>query len=321
MHCDSNCRPCVLEGGPNRDLDNKNAGFMAYFCPQCRSSFFCEIGVVRQYSSNRVSYSCVDCSSKLKILSLEEIALEKARFLMDNRKLSKSGKFRPALIQKKLSRPVETLSMLYDTKTTSAFHQSLITEMTRISGLTPQVISNFARDFGIGENVISNLSGDNESILLTLASVSPKFVEILHSILIGRDPSVNGGLGLRFSVFANNIADIVFIQPSRSLVEAGPYDLIAYDGQGMRIWVFCVQGVVDSKDIEKIVGPLLNQELSEFSGVSKICIVAQGFSWVALQILRKYRGIVVDKRSIPFEIWQEKTIEDHPEIIFENIRL
>jgi hypothetical protein len=295
---------------------------MAHFCPHCRSSFFCEIGVVRHFSGNQVQYSCVDCGTKLITLSLEEIALEKARFLMDNRKLSRSGKFRPTLVQKKTGRPVETLSMLYDTKTTSAFHQSLITEMTRISGLTPQVISNFAQDFGIGENVISSLSGDNEAILLTLASVSPKFIEILHSMLIGRDPE---GLPVRFSVFANNIADIVFIQPSRSLVESGPYDLIAYDGQGMRIWVFCVRGTVDSKDIEKIVGPLLNQDLAEFKGLSKICIVGQGFSWVALQIMRKYRGIVVrgngEKRSIPFELWKETSIEDRPDIIFENIRL
>lgn len=322
MHCDSNCRPCVLEGGPSRDLNDKNDSFMAHFCPHCRSSFFCEIGVVRQFSSNKVQYSCVDCGTTLSTQSLEEIALEKARFLMDNRKLSRSGKFRPTLVQKKAGGPVETLSMLYDTKTTSAFHQSLITEMTRISGLTPQVISNFAHEFGIGENVISNLSGDNEAILLTLASVSPKFIEILHSELIGRDPE---GLPLRFSVFANNIADIVFIQPSRSLVESGPYDLVAYDGQGMRIWVFCVRGTVDSKDIEKIVGPLLNQDLVEFKGLSKICIVAQGFSWVALQIMRKYRGIVVrgngETRSIPFELWKEKSIEDRPEIIFENIRL
>lgn len=309
----------MLEGGSSRDLKDV---FKAHYCSTCRSSFFCEIGVVQKYSSNRVNYSCVDCGTVLVTKSLQEIALEKARFLMDNRKLSRSGKFRPTLVPKKTGRSTETLSMLYDTKTTSAFHQSLITEMTRISGLTPQVISNFAREYGIGENVISNLSGDNESLLLILASVSPKFIEILHSILIGRDPQ---GLALRFSVFTNNIADIVFIQPSRSLIETGPYDLIAYDGQGMRIWVFCVRGTVDSKDIEKIVGPLLNQDLSEFSGVSKICIVAQGFSWVALQILRKYRGIVVrgdrEKRSIPFELWQEKTVEDHPEIIFENVRL
>ncbi len=321
MHCDSDCRPCVLEGGPSRDINDDNDVFMAHFCPTCRSAFFCEIGVVQRFSAV-VNYSCVSCDSALVTTSLEEIALEKARFLMDNRKLSRSGKFRPTLVPKKTGRTVETLSMLYDTKTTSAFHQSLITEMTRISGLTPQVISNFARDFGVGENIIANLSGDNETILMTLASVVPKFIEVIHSILIGRDPE---GLSLRFSVFTNNIADIVFIQPSRSLVESGPYDLIAYDGQGMRIWVFCVQGKVDSKDIEKIVGPLLNQDLSEFNGVSKICIIAQGFSWVALQILRKYRGIVVRGdsivRSIPFELWQEKAIEDHPEIIFENVRL
>ena len=313
----------MLEGGPSRDLNDNAASFMAHFCPTCRSSFFCEIGVVRQYtSSNRVNYSCVDCGTALITRSLEEIVLEKARFLMNSQKLSRSGKFRSTLVEKKVGRSIESLSMLYDTKTTSAFHQSLITEMSRISGLTPQVISNFARDFGIGENVITNLSGDNEATLLTLASVSPKFIEILHSTLISRDPE---GLALRFSVFSTNIADIVFIQPSRSLIESGPYDLIAYDGQGMRIWVFCVQGTVDSRDIEKIVGPMLNQDLSEFSGVSKIYIVAQGFSWISKQILRKYRGIVVrgddEARSIPFELWQEKAIEDRPDIIFENVRL
>ncbi|MHA2227521.1 MAG: hypothetical protein ACXAC8_20050 [Candidatus Hodarchaeales archaeon] len=320
IHCDSKCRPCILDGGPSRDLnDHLNINF----CSSCRSAYFCEIGVVQQFSGSRgVNFSCVDCGSALITKSLEEVALEQARFLMDSQKLSKSGKFRPTLVPKKRFRSTKRLSMLYDTKTTSAFHRSLITEMTRISGLTPQVISNFARDFGISENIITNLSGEAETILLTLSSVSPKFIEVLHSILISRDPE---GLSVRFSVFSNNIPDIMFLQPSRSLVESGPFDLIAYNEQGMRIWIFCVQGVVDSRDIEKIVGPMLNQDPENFQGVSKILIVAQGFSWVALQILRKYRGVVIrrdsktETRTIPFELWEEKSIEDHPEIIFTKI--
>ena len=101
--------------------------------------------------------------------------------------------------------------------------------------------------------------------------------------------------------------------------------MIAYDKQGMRIWVFCVQGTVDAKDIERIVSPMLNQELSAFTGVSKIYLVAQGFSWVAKQLLKKYRGIVLTEnrnktRTLPFELWQERVINDHQVIIFENIR-
>ncbi|MFX0085226.1 MAG: hypothetical protein ACFFAU_06100 [Candidatus Hodarchaeota archaeon] len=320
IHCDSNCRPCQLEGGPSRDIDDS---FGAHFCPTCRSAFFCELGVVRQFSSaNKVNYLCVDCGTSLITKSIEEIAMEKARFLMDSKKLSHSGKYRPTLIPKKPLKSVETLSLLYETKSTSAFHRSLITEISRISGLTPQMVSNFARDFGISENVISTLSGDTESVLITLSSVSTKFIEILHSILLGRE---EGGLALRFSVFASNIADIVFIQPARSLVESGPYDLVAYDNRGMRIWVFCVEGTIDSKDIERIVAPMLTQELSAFIGVAKIFLVAQGFSWVATQLLRKYRGIVVteekdESRTIPFELWQEKKIGNKSEIIFENIR-
>jgi hypothetical protein len=225
------------------------------------------------------------------------------------------------MIPKKARRPLE-LSMLYNTRTSSAFHSSLITEMTRISGLTPQVIGNFAKEFGIGD-VINNLSGDAENVLLTLATISPKFIEVLHSILIGRDPT---GLALRFTVFANNIANIVFVQPSASLAESGPYDLLAYDGQGMRIWIFCIKGIVDTVDLEKIIGPMLTQDTSVFSGVSEITIVAQkGFTWAAKQILAKYRGIVVSEgnkqRLIPFILWQEKTIPSSLDVTFENIRL
>jgi len=322
IHCDANCK-CQLEGGPSREIDDI---FTAHFCSTCRDAFFCELGVVQQFSSsNKVNYSCADCGTPLSKKSIGEIAMEKARFLMDNKKLSHSGKFRPSLIPKKSVRSIETLSMLYETKTTSAFHRSLISEISRISGITPQVISNFARDFGISENVISSLSGDTEAILVTLSSVSTKFIEILHSILIGRDPT-EGGLSLRFSVFASNIADVVFIQPAGSVIESGPYDLIAYDNQGMRIWVFCVESTIDSMDIEKIVAPMLNQDLDVFTGVSKIYLVAQGFSWVAKQLLTRYKGIVVTEntgksRTIPFELWQEKAISDKPEIIFENIRL
>ncbi len=323
IHCDSNCRPCQLEGGPSCDIDDSFEAPFPLFCPTCRNGFFCKLGVGKQFFPvNKVNYLCVDCGTSLITKSIEEIAMEKARFLMDSKNLSRSSKFRPTFIPKESIKSVETLSLLYDTKSTTAFHRSLITEISRISGLTPQMVSNFARDFGISENVISTLSGDTESVLITLSSVSTKFIEILHSILLGRE---EGGLVLRFSVFASNIADIVFIQPARSLVESGPYDLVAYDNRGMRIWVFCVEGTIDSKDIERIVAPMLNQELSAFIGVAKIFLVAQGFSWVAKQLLRKYRGIVVteekdESRTIPFELWQEKVIGNKSEIIFENIR-
>jgi hypothetical protein len=324
IHCDSNCRPCVFEGGPSRNIGDS---LKAHFCPTCRSAFFCEIGIVSRYStSNKVAFFCVDCGTLLIKKTLEEIALEKARFLMDNSKLSKSGRFRPSLISKKATRSLDSLSLIYDTKAASAFHISLVTELTRITGLSPQIIIDFARDFGIGENALSGLSGDSESLLLTLAHVSPKFIEVLHSILIGRDPSIEGGLAVRFSVFSTNIPNIVSVQPSGSLAESGPYDLLAYDASGMRIWIFFVQGFVDTGDLERIVGPMLVQDLSEFSGVSEICIVAQkGFSWAAKQILKKYHGIVTSEgkkqRLIPFELWQEKIIPDRNEIAFENIRL
>lgn len=319
IHCDCNCQPCVFEGGPSRNVDDEGA---AFFCSTCRSTFFCDIGIVQRFSANAVSSFCVDCGTPLLKKPLEEIALEKAKFLVDNRKLSLTGKFRPTMIPKKARRPLE-LSMLYDTRTTSAFHSSLITEMTRISGLTPQVIGNFAKEFGIGDNVSNNLSGDAENVLLTLATISPKFIEVLHSILIGRDPT---GLALRFTVFSNNIANIVFVQPSASLAESGPYDLLAYDSQGMRIWIFCIKGIVDTVDLEKIIGPMLTQDTSVFSGVSEITLVAQkGFTWAAKQILAKYRGIVVTEgnkqRLIPFILWQEKTIPSSFEVTFENIRI
>ncbi len=321
IHCDSDCRPCVLEGGPSRYITDIGT---AHYCPTCRSGFLCDIGIIRSFSASNINYLCVECRTPLIKKQFKEIAMDKAKFLLNNGQLSKSGKYRPTLAAKKSS-SLENLSLLYETKAISAFHGSLITELTRISGLTPQIISNFAREFGFSENILTQLSGDTEATLLTLAGISAKFIEILHSILIGRDPTIPSGLALRFSVYASNIANISFIQPSGSLIESGPSDLIAYDNNGMRIWIFCVPKIVDSKDLEKIVAPLLNQDLKEFSGVSEICIVTQkGFSWVAKQILRKYPGIVVTDRNkqrlIPFELWQEKVITTPPTIAFENIR-
>ena len=112
----------------------------------------------------------------------------------------------------------------------------------------------------------------------------------------------------------------MFIQPSGALIEEGPFDLIAYDHQGLMIWIFCIQGSLDSDDISKIVNPILNQKLEEFTGISSIYIVAQGFSWVAKQILKKYKGIVVrdgDKtRTIPFKLWTEEKMTERFKIIF-----
>jgi len=160
-------------------------------------------------------------------------------------------------------------------------------------------------------------------ILLILSSLQSKFIEILHAILIGRDPSIEGGLALRFTVFAGNIGEIVFIQPSGALVETGPFDLIAYDHQGMMVWIFCIQGTVDTEEISKIISPVLNQKLEEFKGISGIYMVAHGFSWVAKQVLKKYKGIVIHEgekvRTIPFKLWIEEKEAEKFEIVFKSI--
>ncbi|MCK4849252.1 MAG: hypothetical protein KAT16_09515, partial [Candidatus Heimdallarchaeota archaeon] len=261
-----------MEGGPSRDISDQ---FSAYYCPTCRKAFFCEVGVVQHFSTtNRVSHSCVECGVPLILKNLDEICMLKARFSIKD-KTSRNRRISPRRISpERDSTKSKTLSMLFETKSISYYHRSLIDELCYISGLTPQVISNFSREYGISETIISQLTGDREEILLTLSSLQPKFIEILHAILIGRDPSIEGGIALRFTVFAGNIGEIVFIQPSGALVEAGPFDLIAYDHQGMMVWIFCVQGTIDADDISKVISPVLNQKLEEFKGVSAIYMVA-----------------------------------------------
>ena len=86
------------------------------------------------------------------------------------------------------------------------------------------------------------------------------------------------------------------------------------------IWIFCIQGSIDSDDITKIVNPLLNQPMETFSSISNVYIVGQGYSWVAKQILKKYKGIVTrngDKsRTIPFKLWTEEETTDRFKIKF-----
>ncbi len=321
IRCDSPCSRCVLEGGSSRDVSDQ---FSAHYCPTCRKAFFCEVGVVQHFSTvNRVSFSCVDCGVPLILKNLDEISMLKARFLIKDQPLG-SRRISPRRISpQKDNNRLKSLSMLFETKSISYYHRSLIDELCRISGLTSQVISNFARDYGISVTIISQLTGNREEILLTLSSLQPKFIEILHAILIGRDPSIEGGLALRFTVFAENIGEIVFIQPSGALVEAGPFDLVAYDHQGMMVWIFCIQGTVDADDISKIISPVLNQKLEEFKGISSIYMVAYGFSWVAKQVLKKYKGIVVREgektRTIPFKLWIEEKETEKFEIVFKSI--
>ena len=245
-----------------------------------------------------------------------------ARFSLRSQSSSSRLSYKQKFAPKEQSESLKSLSMLYDTKSVSNYHRSLIDEIRHVSGLSPQVISNFAREYGISETIISNLSGDREEILLTLASLQPKFIEILYATLIGRDPSIEGGLALRFTVYSENIGDIVFIQPSGALVESGPFDLIAYDHQGMMIWIFCMQGTVDADDISKIVNPILNLTLDDFKGISSIYIVSQAFSWVSKQILRKYQGIVIREgektRTIPFRLFTEVRKSDQGQILFKS---
>ncbi|MHA1931677.1 MAG: hypothetical protein ACW96X_04000 [Promethearchaeota archaeon] len=321
MRCDSPCTRCVLEGGPSRDISDQ---FSAHYCPTCRKAFFCEVGVVQHFSStNQVSNSCVECGVPLILKSLDEISMLKARFLTKDQS-SGIRRISPRRIStERDSNKLKSLSMLFETKKVSYYHRSLIDELCFISGLTPQIISNFAREYGISETIISQLDGEREEILLILSSLQPKFVEVIHSILIGRDPTIEGGLALRFMVYAGNIGEIVFIQPTGALVEAGPFDLIAYDHQGMMVWIFCVQGTIDAEDVSKIVSPVLNQKLEEFQGISSIYMVAHGFSWVAKQVLKKYKGIVVHEgektRTIPFKLWVEEKETEKFEIGFKSI--
>ena len=327
IHCDARCTTCNEPRGRSRNFDDDSD---AHYCSTCRSAFFCEVGVVERFltgGSEASELFCVECENELIPTPLEDIALGKARFLMDNKQLSRSGKFRASLLPRHKIKP--SLSLLYDLKSISAFSQSLITELTHLAGLTPQIITNFARDFGISETVLSDLTGDADSILVTLGSISTNFVEILHAILIGRDPSIEGGLALRFSVYSANIANILFISPSGALVKSGPADMMAYDPNGMRIWIYCFPGVAEIMDLEKVIRPLLNpDDQSKFDGVVEICLVAQkGFSWSTQQILQKYPGIVVSElgkqRLIPFALWKEVVApgSSRPEIAFENIRL
>jgi hypothetical protein len=275
--------------------------------------------------SNKVSYSCVDCATPLLKKSLDEISLLKAKFSLKSKSPIKNLSIKQQLGEREDPQSLKTLSMLYNTQTVSNYHHSLIEELCRISGLSPQIISNFAKEFGMSDTILNNLSGDNREVLVTLTSLQPIFVEVIHSILIGRDPTISGGLALRFTVFSGNIGDIVFIQPTGAIIEEGPFDLVAYDHQGMIIWIFCVQGNVDQDDIGKIVNPILNQKLEEFKGISRIYIVAQGFSWVAKQLLRKYKGVVVREgnktRTIPFDLWSEEERKDEFQIKFKRQNL
>jgi hypothetical protein len=254
--------------------------------------------------------------------SLDEISLLQAKISYKHESPIKKISIKNQLRRREDPQSLKTLSMLYNTKTISNYHHSLIEELCRISGISPQIISNFAREYGISDTILNNLSGDNREVLVTLTSLQPNFVEVIHSILIGRDPVITGGLALRFTVFSGNIGDIVFIQPSGALIDDGPFDLIAFDHQGMLIWIFCVQGNVDHDDISRIVNPILNQNLEELTGISRIYIVAQGFSWVAKQLLRKYQGIVVREgkktRTIPFELWTEEKKTDGYQIHFKR---
>ncbi len=93
----------------------------------------------------------------------------------------------------------------------------------------------------------------------------------------------------------------------------------------MMIWIFCVQGNVDQDEITKIVNPILNQNIEEFKGISQFYIVAQGFSWVAKQLLRKYKGVVVKEgektRTIPFILWAEEIKAEGLQITFKRQNL
>ena len=126
-----------------------------------------------------------------------------------------------------------------------------------------------------------------------------------------------------FTSFISILGDSGFIQPSGALVDSGPFDLIAYDHEGMMVWIFCIQGTIDADDIGKIISPVLNQKLEEFKGISSIYMVAHNFSWVAKELLKKYKGIVIREgektRTIPFKLWIEEKETEKFEIKFKSI--
>ena len=113
IRCDSNCRPCVFEGGNSRDISDQ---FNAHYCSACREAFFCEVGVVQHFSpSNRVSYSCVDCGVPLLNKPLDEISMLQARFSIKDHSRGGYSAYDKKFASRKEFRSFKTLSMLYNT--------------------------------------------------------------------------------------------------------------------------------------------------------------------------------------------------------------
>jgi len=127
IRCDSPCSRCNLEGGPSRDISDQ---FSAHYCPTCRKAFFCEVGVVQHFSTtNRVSHSCVDCGVPLILKNLDEISMLKARFSFKDQP-SGSRRISPRRISpERDNNRLKTLSMLFETKSISYYHRSLIDEL------------------------------------------------------------------------------------------------------------------------------------------------------------------------------------------------
>lgn len=315
--CDSSCRTCNSPEGRTRSLKDN---FMTYYCERCSKAYFCEHGVVKSSSISGQSHYCPICSSLLINKTISEVSVEKGRFKniyssLDYRKpINSIGN----TIQRSDAIVVQDRNIV-----TSLYFQTLMKELSNIDGLTAQIISNFALDYGISETFLEGLSGSTYDILSQLASKNPNFIEDMYSILINKDNSISSGISLRFTVFSSNIPEIFYIQPSKAITDHGPYDLVGYNSMGQRIWIFTFANIIDKQEIEDIIGPMLNQEKKEFFGLAKIYFVAKDFSYVAKRLIKKYKGIVLTeenkRKTVPFELWKEQKTKKASQILFEKL--
>lgn len=305
-YCDGRCSMCSSQGGENRTV---SGGTVVHFCSNCKEIFYCDYSVgSRQTSQGSSVFFCPKCGRDIVQETLYNVNLEIAGSMIGLNPIS-----RPSTI----SIHKGEISSFSSTELLSEFYSNseqistnyLINELEKIQGLTPQVIYKAAKEFGIDAEKLMTIKQTTNAYLRALGDLSPKLVQEMYELLVNMEQTTKG-LTLRFLVYSTSLPEIFHLQYNESLPEAGPYDLLGYDKKGRRLWVFTSK-IVDSKDIEEIMNPLLVQDQSEFYGVSKILIVAKGFSYVAKKLIKKYPGIHVTNQNtkketfIPFDLWEE----------------
>jgi hypothetical protein len=175
-----------------------------------------------------------------------------------------------------------------ETRTLTAYHRSKISELSDIRNLTKDLLLEIARNMNI-QNFNELKEIKSQKVLLDhFGRENVTLIDSLYSILHDYEESILA-TKIRFTVF---IPSIIKNYKSISLPSDEQHcDVKIKDFDGNEYWTFCSDKYVDLQDLEALTERATKIDFLNYPSIKNIFFVAKKFSYVAKEMIKKYKAM------------------------------